>query len=583
MNTRRYWLYTPGEQACMWPDCVANGIMCIGWDDLGDLSQYPDREAIFQELLKITGRRAKNDSLANWQFANEIAPGDVVFVKKGRNMLLGMGVVISGYEFDSSRPDYKSIIRVNWTDTGEWQTDLIAPIKTLTDISGYTDYIEAYTQLVKHNVISEPEIRHWWLCSNSRTWNIGEWHVGQDRSYPIVTESGQPRPVYENFMAATPGDIVLCYDGVNTKALTGIARVSGKADTDAIRFEKTESLNHPIDISTIRGLGLLEDSEFEAHHMMSGFYSLDKDRFRIIYDLVRELNPQPVDKSNAAYSREDFLKEVYMTEDGLENLSSILRTKKNIILQGAPGVGKTYMARRLAYYMAGEKADDRIAMIQFHQNYSYEDFVMGYKPDGPDFVLRRGVFYRFCITAANDPERDYFFIIDEINRGNLSKIFGELLMLIERDYRGERLTLAYRDERFFVPPNIYIIGMMNTADRSLAMIDYALRRRFSFFPMKPGFDTEGFSAYRKTLNSPEFDRLITTVRELNEAIVNDKSLGEGFEIGHSYFCGQRKITGRWLQQVVDYDIIPTIAEYWFDNRREVDHWSSRLHEAIKPA
>ena len=203
---------------------------------------------------------------------------------------------------------------------------------------------------------------------------------------------------------------------------------------------------------------------------------------------------------------------------------------------------------------------------------------MGYKPSGSDFILQRGVFYKFCINAANNPDKDYFFIIDEINRGNLSKIFGELLMLIEKDYRETKLTLAYKDERFYVPKNVYIIGMMNTADRSLAIIDYALRRRFSFYQMKPGFDTKGFKKYAQELNNEHFNRLIDKIKELNKKILLDDSLGEGFEIGHSYFCGQTDITDAWLHQVVNYDIIPMLQEYWFDNKREVENWRSKLNE-----
>jgi 5-methylcytosine-specific restriction protein B len=180
----------------------------------------------------------------------------------------------------------------------------------------------------------------------------------------------------------------------------------------------------------------------------------------------------------------------------------------NVILQGAPGVGKTFTAKKLAYAMMGEVDDSRIEMIQFHQNYSYEDFIMGYRPDGSDFKLTDGIFYRFCQTAANHPDKEYFFIIDEINRGNMSKIFGELLMLIEKDYRGTKATMAYSGMPFSVPENLYIIGMMNTADRSLAMIDYALRRRFSFFEIEPGFNSEGFSEYQKGFANETFDALI---------------------------------------------------------------------------
>lgn len=179
--------------------------------------------------------------------------------------------------------------------------------------------------------------------------------------------------------------------------------------------------------------------------------------------------------------------------------------------------------------------------------------------------------------------QDYFFLIDEINRGNLSKIFGELLMLIERDYRGDRhkITLAYNGERFYVPENLYIIGMMNTADRSLAMIDYALRRRFSLFAMQPGFDSTGFLNYMQGLHSEKLERLVRVIKDLNEAIRQDDSLGAGFEIGHSYLCGQETVSDDWLHAVVHYDLIPMLEEYWFDNRSRVDEWSSRLKNSIQ--
>ena len=178
-------------------------------------------------------------------------------------------------------------------------------------------------------------------------------------------------------------------------------------------------------------------------------------------------------------------------------------------------------------------------MVQFHQNYSYEDFVMGYRPDGAEFKLTEGIFYRFCQKAAAYPDKPYFFLIDEINRGNLSKIFGELLMLMEKDYRGSKMTLAYSGQPFFVPENLYIIGMMNTADRSLAMIDYALRRRFGFFELEPGFTSDGFLQYQKGFANETFDALIAQVKALNKEISRDNSLGRGFCIGHSYFCGRK--------------------------------------------
>lgn len=296
-------------------------------------------------------------------------------------------------------------------------------------------------------------------------------------------------------------------------------------------------------------------------------------------DLIREENPlrQPsaiVQK----YTRDDFLSKVFMTGERFDVLSALVKTKKNVILQGAPGVGKTFTARKLAYAIMGVVDDDRIELVQFHQNYTYEDFIMGYHPSGAEFKLTEGIFYRFCQKAANHPEEDYFFIIDEINRGNMSKIFGELLMLIEKDYRGTSATLAYSGMSFSVPSNLYIIGMMNTADRSLAMIDYALRRRFSFFEMEPGFNTEGFTAYQNSFANETFNALIDQIKALNKEIAEDNSLGRGFQIGHSYFCGREELgcTEEWMRAVVEFDIIPMLSEYWFDDPSKLKRWENNL-------
>jgi 5-methylcytosine-specific restriction protein B len=284
-----------------------------------------------------------------------------------------------------------------------------------------------------------------------------------------------------------------------------------------------------------------------------------------------------IEKSkNIPYTKEDFLSQVYMTEERYDTLIALLQNKKNLILQGAPGVGKTFAAKRLAYSMMGEKDEERIEFIQFHQNYSYEDFIMGYKPQEEGFKLTEGIFYQFCLKAKEHPDQDYFFIIDEINRGNMSKIFGELLMLIEKDYRGTVAKLAYNGKKFSVPKNLYIIGMMNTADRSLAMIDYALRRRFSFFEMEPGFNSEGFKSYQASLQNETFNALIEQVIDLNREIKMDDSLGEGFRIGHSYFCGQDDCTEEWMKSVVYYDIIPMLQEYWFDDKQKVQRWENLL-------
>lgn len=285
------------------------------------------------------------------------------------------------------------------------------------------------------------------------------------------------------------------------------------------------------------------------------------------------------------YGKEDFLEEAFMDEEDYDALVGVLNAKKNIILQGAPGVGKTFIAKRLAYSIMGAKAPERVQMVQFHQSYSYEDFIEGYRPCADGFKLEQGVFHSFCKRAASDPGNDYFFIIDEINRGNLSRIFGELFMLIENDKRGSRnkLQLLYSHESFYVPANVYIIGMMNTADRSLAVLDYALRRRFAFFDLQPGFDADGFASYRESLGSDAFDRLIACVKRLNAAIAADDSLGQGFCIGHSYFCGLSAdgVTDAKLAAIVEYELVPMLREYWFDEPSKVREWSDALRAAIR--
>ena len=289
-------------------------------------------------------------------------------------------------------------------------------------------------------------------------------------------------------------------------------------------------------------------------------------------------------KINKVFERvEKFLEQVYISEDEYDILVNIIENKKNIIIQGAPGVGKTFMAKRLAYSMMGVKDVSRVMMVQFHQSYSYEDFVMGFRPSKDGFELKNGSFYEFCKKAEEDSENKYFFIIDEINRGNLSKIFGELFMLIENDKRGEnnKIRLLYADELFFIPENIYIIGLMNTADRSLAMLDYALRRRFAFFDLKPGFDSDGFNEYQQELSDDAFDNLIGIMKELNRDIKEDESLGEGFRIGHSYLCNLKsENVDEKLNYIIEYELIPLLKEYWFDESEKIEYWSDRLRSVL---
>jgi len=305
----------------------------------------------------------------------------------------------------------------------------------------------------------------------------------------------------------------------------------------------------------------------------------------------RDPDLEPHDDDEAAnvvaYDLDDAAADLFIDRDEIEQAWALLRYKKNLVLTGPPGVGKTFVARRLAYLMLGEKDRRRVEVVQFHQSYSYEDFVQGYRPDEAGFVRRDGPFLRICNLARQDPDSAYVLIIDEINRGNLSKVLGELMMLIEADKRSAEwaLSLSYGDEgeRFHVPPNLYLIGTMNTADRSLALVDYALRRRFAFFGVAPGFSSPNFTTVLKRLGAGPGLRahIQTGMAELNERIRSDPALGDGFEIGHSYFCAAPDggtADEKWFANIVRFEIEPLLREYWFDSRETVTAALTLLEE-----
>lgn len=354
--------------------------------------------------------------------------------------------------------------------------------------------------------------------------------------------------------------VIVC---INNKISAFVDIVSRNEDEITIKIKK--KLRTPIPFSSLKKL----DCDYTPNKDR-GFFPIADSIYNIIMQFAENI---------LKYTTANFLEEVYADEAAIDDIVWVLNEKKNLILQGAPGVGKTFAAKRLAYAIMGERDDDRVVTVQFHQNYSYEDFVMGYKPNSEGgFDMCEGIFYNFCRKAA-DKDRKYFFIIDEINRGNMSKIFGELLMLIEKDYRDTPLQMSHLGE-FTVPSNVYIIGMMNTADRSLAMIDYALRRRFSFYEMKPAFESLGFKNYIDKLHDSQLNDLVKAIIELNDVIAKDDSLGTGFCIGHSYLCGLKKSNYN-LKNIVEYDIIPMLREYWFDNNERFNSEAQKLRAAVK--
>ena len=448
--------------------------------------------------------------------------------------------------------------------------------------------------------------------------------------------SASDRRIYDNMLAVKPGDVI--FHLIDKQSIVGVSIASAAADDKFICPNGTEwsgraayriplkeyiELNPRLDRKFIfndkHSQALLEIREKYSDLFYTKNLTLAEGKYltkapeklvdlfaKIYFDLAgkqlpyinfqdrQDMNDEEFmsNEEFLPYSNEDALDGLFISKEDFLESKELLKYKKNLILQGAPGTGKSFIAKRLAYALLGEKDPNRIASIQFHQSFSYEDFIQGYRPkkDSSGFHLQNGVFYTFCQKAMQDPSKDYVFIIDEINRGNLSKIFGEVMLLIESDKRGSdwAVKLTYSDENdstFYIPSNVYVLGMMNTADRSLAIVDYALRRRFAFKDIKPGFDNEIFDQVLLAKGvSPNIIKTIKfNINELNRKIEASIDLGLGFLIGHSFFVPSENVSdsNEWYQRIIRNEIAPLLKEYWFDKKQsEVDQEIGLLKEIV---
>lgn len=430
----------------------------------------------------------------------------------------------------------------------------------------------------------DDDINYWWLNANPKIWSISKHNVGEKQTYTTHNEKGNKRRIYKHFKAVKRGDLIIGYESFPTKQIKAIYEITqgihNTGNVEEIEFELIEKLEIPIHWNDLKNNTLLHGCEVFKNNQGS-LFKLTEDEYDIIREIIDDKNIVPEIKLQSGnikkYKFSEDTDKPFISEKDFLNTVSLLKRKKNIILQGPPGVGKTFIARKLAYEIMHEVRDANIEMVQFHQSYSYEDFIQGLRPTQEGgFDLRDGIFYSFCQLALAHPDRPYFFIIDEINRGNLSKIFGELLMLIEADKRDEKyaLKLTYSEDRFYVPENLYIIGTMNTADRSLAIVDYALRRRFVFVSLQPDYK-ENFKSFLrdKYLSDEIIEHICSSITALNEKIKKDVNLGEGFQIGHSYFCtyseNENENENQWWSDILDYELKPLLEEIWFDDLSKV--------------
>ena len=425
--------------------------------------------------------------------------------------------------------------------------------------------------------------------------------------------------IYSTMRRVQAGDVV--FHLTDNRGFTGVSIAESTADEDFVGIEGTDWAGQTAYRIALREFQPLEpplwrQSFFEREPFRSQLLQLTRGSTRgLFYNRNLELNQgaylteasgELLAILNAAYRAQSGaelpyvedqdvpgtepgdesigLEDLFLEMDEIASILSLWRAKKNIILQGPPGVGKSFAAQRLAYALMAGRDPSRLGFVQFHQSYSYEDFVVGFRPKTTGFELKKGKFVEFCRRAAADAQRLHVFIIDEINRGNLSKILGELMLLIEPDKRDEKwsMPLAYGEEAFHVPPNVYIMGLMNTADRSLAVVDYALRRRFAFVDLKPKLHSPKFA---ETLTGSGVGadvqaKLLERIGALNLEIEKDlASLGPGFAIGHSFFCAgpsEGEDSSAWYERVISTEILPLVREYWFDAPQKVADWEGRL-------
>lgn len=596
----KFWKIAPGEKARFWADCKAKGIVCMGWDEVGDVTQYENAEDFKEAFLKMKPNSGPKWREL-WNFATAVEDGDVIVANNGLTSIVGTGTCEGEYYYDSTRTEFRHCLKVQWGRVEERMIPLSAQdivsdwaFKTLKRLSR-EDFMRLSTG------VSEESNRSAFLLA----WNPEKWNwpnlpnlAKQFRSEGEITSGADDSSWTIANKAVKSGDrLYLIRLGKEPKGLMGSGWATTGPYQDA-HYDETSTKN--TDYVKLKWDALLDperDGLLPLADLQKSFpdihWTPHSSGIAISAETqgeIEKLWKAHLSKfSPSHYPLDNAIRDVFIDPEIFGEIFDLARRRRNIVLQGPPGVGKTFVAKRLAYALLGLKDDSRLGWVQFHQSYSYEDFIYGFRPNGSGFELKQGIFHRFCERASKDT-RPYVFVIDEINRGNLSRIFGEALSAIEDDKRGELcVTLAYQAPEndgesvttWTVPPNLILIGLMNTADRSLAVVDYALRRRFAFVDLEPQFDSPQFDTTLASsgLSPTMRDRIRTRMKALNSRISSDKrNLGRGFEIGHSFFCPKQPVDdeAQWFSNVVKFEIKPLLAEYYFDDRKTADLEIARL-------
>lgn len=534
VNDIRYWIYAPGANASHWEEFYEQGIMGLGWDELGDLEQYKSKEDIVVKLqeLENTDSSKKNDSAANWEFKNEIQIGDIIIPKKGRREYLGYGIVTSAYYYDSKRKNYRKCRKVNWIKKGVWvdgKGDIV--LKTLTDITQYEDYVLRLKKLIGINEESTDIERE--EPNNKATNTILYGPPGTGKTYKLKNEYFPIYTSQESLLTKEKHTEQVLKDCSwwQVIALTlldlGNSSVSEIFDHDWIQI-KTRYSNSKSVTPTLWGqlqshtILECESVKYKSRTAPYIFNKMENKRWEILQDEVQDQSP-----------------ELLSLYDSIKNF----KPKSDVVIE-------------------------RYVFTTFHQSFSYEDFIEDIKPvmegdqDELKYDIESGIFQQLCTDARNDPDNRYAIFIDEINRGNVSAIFGELITLIEQDKREGQpnqmsATLPYSKEAFSVPSNVDIYGTMNTADRSVEALDSALRRRFSFEELRPKPELLAeIDANATDVDGVNLVELLSTINDRIELV-----LDKDHQIGHSYFIGIHSLED--LKDAFTNKVFPLLEEYFF--------------------